>query len=66
MAAAELLEWGWLAAGPAEWLTCPAAAVITDHTARYPHGPTLTAPARTLHHISERISGLLDGDRGQP
>lgn len=64
--AAELLEWGWLAAGLAEWLTCPARTVIADHTARHPHGPTLTAQAWMLAHISDRIGALLDGDRGQP
>jgi hypothetical protein len=66
VATAELLEWAWLAAALAEWLTCPAQAVRADHAQHYPLGPTLNQQAWTLHHINERIAALLDGDRGQP
>lgn len=66
VAAGELLEWGWLAAQLAQWLTDPAPATTADHQARFPHGPTLPSTAWMLHHLSERIGALLDGDRGQP
>ena len=66
VAAGELLDWAWLTADLAEWLTCPARPVTLDHTEHHPHGPTLNQQAWMLHHISERIAALLDGDRGQP
>jgi hypothetical protein len=64
--AGELLDWAWLAGQLAEWLTCPDRATTADHTRRLPDGPTLPKQAWMLHHISERIGALLDGDRGQP
>jgi len=66
VAAAELLEWGWLAAGLAEWLTHPARPVAADHATRHPHGPTLSQQAWTLAHVSNRIGALLDGNQGRP
>jgi hypothetical protein len=61
--AAELLKWGWLAAGLAQWLTCPTHQVAADHATHHPHGPTLTQQAWMLAHISNRIGALLDGDQ---
>jgi hypothetical protein len=58
VAASELLEWGWLAAGLAEWLTHPARPVAADHATptdppwaskhgRWPTSATASAPCWT-------------------
>ena len=64
--AGELLEWAWLAGQLSEWLVNAADTTRHDHTHRFPHGPDVPRTAWMLEQISERIGGLLDGDRGQP
>ena len=66
VAAGELFEWGWLAAELADWLDHAGPDARADFDRFFAGVRTPGKAAVFLAQISERIGGLLDGDRGQP
>ena len=66
VAAAELLEWGWLVSALADWLAQAPNTTTAEFTRHFAGHPTREGAAWMLEHIAERIAALLDGDRGQP
>jgi len=66
VAAGELFEWGWLAAELADWLDHAGPDARADFDRFFAGVRTPDKAAVFLAQISERIGGLLDGDRGQP
>ena len=66
VAAGELFEWGWLAAELADWLDHAGPDARADFDRFFAGVRTLDKAAVFLAQISERIGGLLDGDRGRP
>jgi hypothetical protein len=66
VAAAELCEWGWLAAELADWLDHADHATRADFEEFFGGHRTPAKTGWLLAQIGDRIGGLLDGDRGQP
>lgn len=62
--AAELGEWGWLAAALVDWLAGATDDTVTDFGRFFAPGPTREHGLDQLHHLAERIDGLLEGNRG--
>jgi hypothetical protein len=57
---------GWLAAELADWLDHAGPDARADFDRFFADARTPGKAALFLTQISERIGGLLDGDRGQP
>jgi hypothetical protein len=62
VAAAELGEWGWLAAALLDWLASAADDTVTDFGRLFAPRPTREHGIDQLHHVTERIEGLLEQD----
>lgn len=71
VAAAELGEWGWLANALLDWLAGATDDIVVDFGRFFAPGPTREHGFNQLHHLAERIDGLLerntvlDRDRGR-
>jgi hypothetical protein len=66
VAAGELFEWAWLAAELADWLDHAAKTTKHDFHRFFDGLRHPDQAAYFLTHISERITALLAGNRGQP
>jgi hypothetical protein len=64
VAAAELGEWGWLAGALLDWLAAATDDTVTDFGRFFAPGPTREHGLDQLHHLAERIDGLLERNRG--
>ncbi|MPY81170.1 MAG: hypothetical protein GEV04_22645 [Actinophytocola sp.] len=64
--AGELFDWAWLTIELADWLAHASPATQRDFAEHTLGTRTTERTAVFCEHISERMSALLDGRRGQP
>jgi hypothetical protein len=66
VAAGELHEWAWLVGQLADWLATTAETTTADFHRHFGGSPTHQGALWALDHVAERITTLLNGNRGKP